>query len=192
MRVVRLFSAAVALEPVALAPAKPETAAVYSPSDSSTLPEYCLPSTVVEKLVAASTSCTAALLLPPPPPELECDVVVEVVALAVVLVAAVWVASEAVAVVVEEVAVDLAVDTGFNTVRLDALDEDEIEPISMIFPGSKRTFLKLVIGGLIESFRNAPNSFGFGARRATSSADTRASALIHWPCKRNAIRRPHD
>jgi hypothetical protein len=47
MRVVKLFSADVTLDPLALAPAKPLTVAVYSPSDSSTLPEYCLPPTVV-------------------------------------------------------------------------------------------------------------------------------------------------
>jgi len=39
MRVVRLFSAASALDPLADAPERPETEAVYSPSDSSTLPE---------------------------------------------------------------------------------------------------------------------------------------------------------
>jgi hypothetical protein len=191
MRVVRLFSAAVALEPVAEAPARPVTEAVYSPSDSSTLPEYCLPETVVVKLVAASTSCAAALLPPPPPDEEElvCDVAVEVVALAVV---AAWVVSEAVVEVVDEVAVDLAVETGFNTVRLDALDKDEIEPISMIFPGSKQAFLKSVIGGLGESFRNGFDSFSSVAYSTRNSADTRASALIHWPCKRKAIRRPHD
>jgi hypothetical protein len=46
MRWERLFSAADALDP--LAEAKPETEAVYSPCDFSTLPEYCLPATVVE------------------------------------------------------------------------------------------------------------------------------------------------
>ena len=136
MRVVRLFSADVSLEPVALAPATPETEAVYSPSDSLTLPEYCLPSTVVEKLLAAEISSDALLLLLllPPPPELECEAVLELVVLAVVVLAVAWVASEAVVEVVDEVAVDLAVDTGFSTVKLDALDIDEIEPISMIFP----------------------------------------------------------
>jgi hypothetical protein len=142
MRVVRLFSAAVALEPEADAPETPEAEAVYSPSDSCTLPEYCLPLTVVEKLVAAVTSSTTAALLPPPPPppELVCAVLVVVVlSLAVYVLAATVV--EDVVVAEEEVAVDLAVVTGFNTVRLEALDE--IEPISMIFPpGSKPADLK--------------------------------------------------
>jgi hypothetical protein len=44
----RLFSAAVMLDPLAVAPERPETEAVYSPPDSSTLPEYCFPPTVVE------------------------------------------------------------------------------------------------------------------------------------------------
>jgi hypothetical protein len=33
---------------LAEAPARPETEAVYCPPESSTLPEYCLPATVVE------------------------------------------------------------------------------------------------------------------------------------------------
>jgi hypothetical protein len=48
MRLLRLFSAAVMLDPLAVAPERPETEAVYSPPDSSTLPEYCFPPTVVE------------------------------------------------------------------------------------------------------------------------------------------------
>jgi hypothetical protein len=124
MRVVRLFSAAVALEPVALA--TPETEAVYSPSDSLTLPEYCLPATVVLKLVAAaSTSCTALLLLLPPPDEEEAerDDVVEVVVLAVAVLAIISVEADDAVVFDEDAAVDLAVDTGFNTAKLDAPDE---------------------------------------------------------------------
>lgn len=121
-----MFSAAVALEPVAVAPARPVTVAVYSPSDSLTLPEYCLPATVVLKLVAASTSCTAALLPLPPPDEEEPErdvVVVEVVVLAVVVLAAAAVEDDDAVVFDEDAAVDLEVDTGFNTVKLDAPDE---------------------------------------------------------------------
>jgi hypothetical protein len=126
MRVVRLFSAAVALEPVAVAPAKPETVAVYSPSDSLTLPEYCLPATVVLKLVAASTSSAAALLPLAPPDEEEPerdDVVVEMVVLAAEVLATTSVEDEDAVVFDEDAVVDLAVDAGFNTVKLDAPDE---------------------------------------------------------------------
>jgi hypothetical protein len=55
-------------------------------------------------------------------------VVVVVASLAVYVLAATVVEDAAV-----EVDDDLAVDTGFNTARLDAPDEDEIEPICMIF-----------------------------------------------------------
>jgi tetratricopeptide (TPR) repeat protein len=48
MRLLRAFSAASRLDPVAVAPARLETEAVYCPLDSDTLPEYCLPPTVVE------------------------------------------------------------------------------------------------------------------------------------------------
>jgi hypothetical protein len=48
------------LGPEADAPGRLETEAVYCPFDSSTLPEYCLPATVVEKKVAC---ISAALLL---------------------------------------------------------------------------------------------------------------------------------
>lgn len=125
MRVVRLFSAAITLDPVAVAPAMPETEAVYSPSDSSTLPEYCFPPTVVVKLVAASTSSISTALPPPPPDEeeLERDAVVEVVELDNVLVDAASVEDDDAVVFGEDAAVDLAVDTGFNTVKPDALDE---------------------------------------------------------------------
>jgi len=45
---VRLFSAASALDPLAEAPGRFDTEAVYTPPLSSTLPEYSLPPTVVE------------------------------------------------------------------------------------------------------------------------------------------------
>jgi hypothetical protein len=54
------------LDPLALA--TPETEAVYSPFECSTLPLYCFPATVVEKLVAISSSAELLLALPPPPP----------------------------------------------------------------------------------------------------------------------------
>jgi hypothetical protein len=59
MRLLRAFSAAMTLGPVAEAPGMLETEAVYCPFVSSTLPEYCLPPTVVEKL----TACISAALL---------------------------------------------------------------------------------------------------------------------------------
>jgi hypothetical protein len=62
--ILRLFSAAVTLEPVAVAPERFETEAVYSPPDSSTLPEYCFPPTVVE-YPETSISSAVALLAPP-------------------------------------------------------------------------------------------------------------------------------
>lgn len=45
---------------LAVTPAMLETEAVYCPPDSSTLPEYCFPPTVIEKLIAC---ISAALLL---------------------------------------------------------------------------------------------------------------------------------
>jgi hypothetical protein len=67
MRTVRLFSAAMRLDPLAVAPERVATVATYLPFDSSTLPEYCVPPTVVEKLVCCISS--AALLLALAPPE---------------------------------------------------------------------------------------------------------------------------
>jgi hypothetical protein len=69
MRESRLFSAACWLDPLAVAPARFGTEAVYSPPDSSTLPKYGVPPTVVEKPLTISS---AVLLLaaeadaPPP------------------------------------------------------------------------------------------------------------------------------
>lgn len=60
MRSVRAFSAACMLLALAVTPAMLETEAVYCPPDSSTLPEYCFPPTVIEKLIAC---ISAALLL---------------------------------------------------------------------------------------------------------------------------------
>jgi len=60
MRLLRAFSAAMTLGPLAETPGRLETEAVYCPPDSSTLPEYCLPPTVVEKLIVC---ISAALLL---------------------------------------------------------------------------------------------------------------------------------
>jgi len=120
MRMVRAFSAACALLALAEAPARPETEAVYCPFESFTLPEYCLPATVVEKLVAC-IAAAALLLLPPPPPPPEREVLEdEVAALEVVLVEAVL--GDALA-EVDEAVVDRPTNTGFNTVAVELLDE---------------------------------------------------------------------
>jgi hypothetical protein len=106
---------------LAEAPARPETEAVYCPPEFSTLPEYCLPATVVEKLVACFTSSAALLLLPPPPPPPEREVLAdEVAAVEFVLVEAVL--GDALA-EVDEALVDRLTDTGFNTVAVELLDE---------------------------------------------------------------------
>jgi hypothetical protein len=68
MRMARLFSAAISLDPVAVAPESVGSEATYSPSDSETLPEYCFPSTVVEKLVTCISWATLLPALAPPPP----------------------------------------------------------------------------------------------------------------------------
>lgn len=67
MRMVRLFSAEMRLEPLAIAPERLPTEATYSPPDSVTLPEYRVPATVVEKLLSCIS--TAALLLALVPPD---------------------------------------------------------------------------------------------------------------------------
>jgi hypothetical protein len=125
MRMVRAFSAACALLALAEAPARPETEAVYCPFESFTLPEYCLPATVVEKLVAC-IAAAALLLLPPPPPPPEREVLEdEVAALEVVLVEVVLVEAvlgDALA-EVDEAVVDRPTNTGFNTVAVELLDE---------------------------------------------------------------------
>jgi hypothetical protein len=112
---------------LAVALGRLETEAVYCPPDSSTLAEYCLPPTVIEKLVAC-ISAALPLLLPPPPPEREAwECVVwadEVMADEAVLVEAVL--GDALAGVDEadcEAAVDLLAATGFNTVGVEAADE---------------------------------------------------------------------
>jgi hypothetical protein len=67
IRRVRLFSAPITLDPLAVAPERAGSEATYSPSDSCTLAEYVVPPTVVEKL--ASCISSAALLLALAPPE---------------------------------------------------------------------------------------------------------------------------
>jgi hypothetical protein len=135
MRVVRLFSAAIRLDPLAVAPERVETEATYSPPDSSTLPEYCVPATVVEKLV----SCISSAALPPalaPQEEWLCLLLAAVV-LAVFAAAVVDVAG--VDAVGEEVAFGGAAATGFSTVKLEA--RDEIALISMAQSYSWRNFI---------------------------------------------------
>ena len=66
MRTVRLFSASMRLDPLAVAPERLETEATYSPSNSSTLPEYCVPATVVEKPVSCISAAALPLALAPP------------------------------------------------------------------------------------------------------------------------------
>jgi hypothetical protein len=63
-----LFSAARSLDPVTVAPARFGTEAVYSPPLSSTLPVYCVPPTVVEKLVAISPAIVLLFSEAKPPP----------------------------------------------------------------------------------------------------------------------------
>ncbi len=135
MRRLRLFSAASTLDPVAVAPDTEETVAVYSPSDSSTLPEYCLPATVVEKLVAASISSVALLLLAPPPPpdekEPERDVWLADAVVAEDVLEDVWVEAEDAVEADDEVVFAWLTATGFNTWVVETLDG--IEPTNMIF-----------------------------------------------------------
>lgn len=166
MRLLRLFSAAVMLDPVAVAPERVETEAVYCPFDSCTLPEYCLPCTVVEKLVAACISSTA-LLPPPPPPPPEREVLAdEVVADEAVLAESVM--DDALAVVDKadgEAAVDRLTDTGFNSVAVEAVDE--MLRICMALPPEVRLIsLKSFFGGFGPGFRKKIPPAGNGAGAA--------------------------
>jgi hypothetical protein len=144
-----LFSAELALDPLALAPVRLATVATYSPSDSCTLPEYDLPPTVVEKLVSC-ISCTAALLLAPPPPPAEW--LEELRAGAGVLVVEAFVVDALLAAlgvdVVDEAAVERAATTGFRTCVLEL--PDEIAPMSMV--------LTPLCGNQTATFRLSTNS----------------------------------
>jgi hypothetical protein len=140
------------LDPVAVAPERVETEAVYCPFDSCTLPEYCLPCTVVEKLVVCISSA-ALLLLPPPPPPPEREVFADEVVVDAVLVEAVL--DDALAVVDEagvEAAVDRLTATGFSTVAVEAADE--MLRICMALPPELRSIQPLsFFGGFGPSFR---------------------------------------
>jgi hypothetical protein len=153
------------LDPVAVAPERVETEAVYCPFDSCTLPEYCLPCTVVEKLVACFTS-SAALLLPPPPPPPEREVFVDEVVVEAVLAASA--PDDALAEDDEaddEAVVDRLTDTGFNTVAVEAVDE-MLRICMTLSPELRSTSSKSFFGRFVPGFRKKIPPAGNGAGAA--------------------------
>jgi hypothetical protein len=140
MRALRLFSAACSLDPFAVAPARFGTDAVYSPPDSSTLPKYGVPPTVVEKLLTTSSAVlllAAAADAPPPCPLPPVAAPAGALALleaeaGVLELDTPW--ADAVAGATRPDAPDegLPITTGFNTVLVE--DIDETPPIIISLP----------------------------------------------------------
>jgi hypothetical protein len=159
MRIVRLFSAAIALDPDAVAPERLGSEATYSPFDSETMPEYCFPAMVVEKLV--SCICWAALLLaltPPPREAWLCSVRAGAGALGV------EVLEDAAAGVGGAVLVDFAAAligaaiTGLKSVLLVVLDV--IGVIVIALSSGEKTLPHSSIGGRGKIIRLGVNSHG--------------------------------
>jgi hypothetical protein len=128
------------LGPLAETPGRLETEAVYCPFDSSTLPEYCLPPTVVEKL----TACISATLLLAlaagaawASELLACVAGAAGAALVVEELAGAWAGDCAEAGADDETAAGLETSTGFNSGMVGGVDGMLVSCMALLPPGMK-------------------------------------------------------
>jgi hypothetical protein len=144
MRALRLFSAACSFDPFAVAPARFGTDAEYSPPDSSTLPKYGVPPTVVEKLLTISSAVLllAAADAPPPcPPPPEAALALLEAGAGVLELDTPWADAVASATRADAPGEGLATTTGFNTVIVE--DTDETPPIIISLPSRSKSIFPI-------------------------------------------------